>query len=186
MHPAALPPGYDCKCVLWQPSKHNVRPQLSILWYFSLSCILALRKQGDGLVVVFFFSWWAGPAGWQTLFKEEGETVPTSSASLHTRRTLPSYKMTLRAHYTLSIRFPCLKAPGLSLRPIQCNICCRCPHTRRLIIGGGERRENNRERERERVSQGEREGERGKRSLGWIIHLILTPEGNLPLCESPR
>lgn len=165
MHCSVPLPRYDCNCVLWQPSKHNLLAQLLIF------CTLALPLSwlwGNGeielieLCVLFFVS-----AGDQVLLADLvqgckrdieniasmispahlhhyticGHSVFLSSLYLGTPSNLaPSVRLFTDIFYFLFLLFALLSSLTLGL--IQCNICCYFHHTQRLITGGRKKRES--------------------------------------------
>lgn len=181
MHPAAPLPRYDCKCVLWQPSKHNLlahllifrTPVLPVSWHSGNGeielCVLFFVPPGDQVLLTDLVQGWEG-------------TLMLSPAHLHTLNihmvTLyfcPSLYLGTHSHYfsnslmslpqsiflqMFSFHFILfmLSIPLSSLCLFQCNTCSHFPHTQRLITGGGGRRKENKSewvwvRGRERVRE---------------------------------
>lgn len=184
MHPAALLPRYDCKCVLWQPSKHNLLAQLLIF------CTLALPVSwhwGNRETELFFVCLGDQllladrPYSWAK--EKKGQTFSVCCHLLCTHPMKPlSILVTLElilslilssrfpSNITLSLHvfshwltiyaFPFLYLSIALFLPaspclIQCNICCHFSHTQRLITRGGERMKN----KSEPVWGGQRESE---------------------------
>lgn len=188
---------YDCKCVHWQPSKHNLLAQLFYIISSSPLCNLSVTKQRLNFASCFFFLLQVTRFCWLTSLKG-------TPAHLDTLRSLCIFCASLylgaHSHYFSNCLMPLpqsipfrflfyafrslLSSLSASLYLIQCNICCHFPHTHtqthRLIMGGGEERKkkkNKRERGgtvRGRAERGGRKRERRGQcegSLGWIIHL---------------
>lgn len=73
MHPAAPLPRYDCKCVLWQPSKHNSLARLLIFCTRALPAVSWQRRKRrdwiDWIMCIVFLFLLVTRFCWPTSFK---------------------------------------------------------------------------------------------------------------------